>query len=294
MTVPVTKNRYSMGFSLIEIAIVLVIIALLASMALPLTAAYLNQQRRQATLARQAAIEAAINLFVSQNQRLPCPADGALPSSNANYGKENIVSGVCSNQAYGVVPFAALGISTTDGTDGWGNFFTYRVDAALTSIGAMNFTSCSPAGLSGTVPLTSNPLFQTCDSTCSASNFPINCTKPTLVTASHGLRIVDANGNPLADPAAMPSSTGAAYVLISHGENQLGSCQPEGGYINSGNPGSGEMEKNNYAALPYGSPLAYVDAAISYGDGTTHFDDFVLRPSILTVAIKAQLGPRAY
>src|SRR5260221_12983121 len=109
MTVPVTKNRYSMGFSLIEIAIVLVIIALLASMALPLTAAYLNQQRRQATLARQAAMEAAITLFVSQNQRLPCPAACALPSSTPNYGKEKIVSEVYSNQQDGVVPFQALG-----------------------------------------------------------------------------------------------------------------------------------------------------------------------------------------
>ena len=38
----------------------------------------------------------------------------------------------------------------------------------------------------------------------------------------------------------------------------------------------------------------YVDDFPSYAEGNGHFDDFVLRPSILTVATKAQLGPRAH
>ncbi len=92
-------------------------------------------------------------------------------------------------------------------------------------------------------------------------------------------------------------STGAAYVVISHGENG------EGAYSNQGvlqagisAPGPRKPNKRNELCLRI-SRVGRLSTSMtfpSYPAGTGHFDDFVLRPSILTVATKAQLGPRAH
>jgi hypothetical protein len=92
------------------------------------------------------------------------------------------------------------------------------------------------------------------------------------------------------DPAAGPS-TGAAYIVISHGENGEGAYNNEG-IVQASTTSSGTEEAKNAANLAL--QAYYVDDFPSYPAGAGHFDDFVLRPSILTVATKAQLGPRAH
>jgi hypothetical protein len=49
---------------------------------------------------------------------------------------------------------------------------------------------------------------------------------------------------------------------------------------------------NNYADKALAA--FFVDNTISDVAGTGHFDDIVLRPSILSVATKAGLGPRTH
>jgi hypothetical protein len=112
----------------------------------------LGQQRREATRQRLAGVETAIALFVSQNQRLPCPANGTLAGTDSNAGieqKETVsagppiiyrcaVGGVSNSQQHGVVPWRALGISEQDATDGWGNRLTYRVSPDFVSSPSMN------------------------------------------------------------------------------------------------------------------------------------------------------------
>ena len=96
------------------------------------------------------------------------------------------------------------------------------------------------------------------------------------------------------NPAVNVPHTGAAYVVISHGESG------GGGYLNSGvlavsSVGDGTEEQKNYASLPYaGVATYYVDNALVETADATHFDDVVLRPSVLAVINKAGLGPRAH
>lgn len=90
----------------------------------------------------------------------------------------------------------------------------------------------------------------------------------------------------------IPPSTGAAYVVISHGENGAGAYNNQGVLQAATGTDSGTEEAKNAANLALRT--YYVDDFASYPAGTGHFDDFVLRPSILTVATKAQLGPRAH
>jgi hypothetical protein len=89
-----------------------------------------------------------------------------------------------------------------------------------------------------------------------------------------------------------PPSTGSAYVVISHGENAAGSYNNQGILQAAVGTDSGAEEAKNAANLTV--QAYYLDDFASYPAGTGHFDDFVLRPSILTVATKAQLGPRAH
>lgn len=87
-------------------------------------------------------------------------------------------------------------------------------------------------------------------------------------------------------------STGAAYVVISHGENSAGAYSNQGVVQAAVGADSGTEEAKNAANLVL--QTYYVDDFPSYPADSGHFDDFVLRPSILTVATKAQLGPRAH
>ena len=100
------------------------------------------------------------------------------------------------------------------------------------------------------------------------------------------------------DPNAAPS-TGAAYVVISHGENGQGAYSNQG-TLQAGTIASGTLESaNNAADVAFvksvsSTAAAFVDDFPVYTEGAGHFDDWLLRPSILTVATKAQLGPRAH
>jgi len=90
--------------------------------------------------------------------------------------------------------------------------------------------------------------------------------------------------------------------VISHGENGAGAYNNQG-ILQGGAVASGTLEASNNAAnVPFvhansttlTSANAFVDDFPSYAEGAGHFDDLVLRPSVLTVATKAQLGPRAH
>jgi prepilin-type N-terminal cleavage/methylation domain-containing protein len=67
------------GFSLVEIAIVLVIAALLLSGLLPLMSAQRTNAAISATRNKGEAIVTALMSFVARNHRLPCPAIATLP-----------------------------------------------------------------------------------------------------------------------------------------------------------------------------------------------------------------------
>jgi hypothetical protein len=101
-------------------------------------------------------------------------------------------------------------------------------------------------------------------------------------------------GTVLMNPATTAPHTGAAYVVVSHGESG------GGGYLTSGTLGAstvgdGTEEQKNYATGLYVAASSYfVDDSLNETTTATHFDDLVSRPSLLAVITKAGLGPRSH
>jgi hypothetical protein len=263
-----------------------------------------GQQRRAATRQKLEGVETALALFVSQNRRLPCPADGRIngAGNDVNLGLEMPQGGgTCAvaganTQTHGVVPWRTLGLSEQDVTDGWGNRLTYRVSPQFVTAASMNFTRCDPAGSAAAVGPPPDAINGYCanPSPPSSSFTATEWTDPKNATLGRGLTVKNLAGTTIMDRAATPS-TGAAYVVISHGENAAGAYDNQGNLQAASGPGSGTEEAKNAANLPFTDGTTYyVDDFPVYTASAGHFDDFVLRPSILTVATKAQLGPRAH
>jgi prepilin-type N-terminal cleavage/methylation domain-containing protein len=277
------------GFTLIEIVVVLVVLAILIAMAAALTRGVIAGQKRSLTATRIATVDAALVQFVTQQKRLPCPANGTLLSSDANAGVETARmagAGCTTNQQDGVVPWRALGLSETDATDGWDRRLTYRLDPALAADNGMNMSWCDPAGTeAGASP-------SACNVACTSATLT-SCTPPSRFLNTRGLQVRNVAGTVLMDPAATPH-TGAGYVVISPGESG------GGGYLGSGQLGSstvgdGTEEMKNYASLPYaGVATYYVDDSLAEVATAAHYDDIVSRPSLMGVITKAGLGPRSH
>lgn len=277
------------GFTLIEILVVLVIVGILLAMALVATRGVSAAQKRSLTATRLAAIDVALVQFVMQRRRLPCPASGTIASGGVNAGLEaRDGAGLCvpADQAGGVVPWVSLGLTEADATDGWDRRLTYRATPVLAADNAMDMSLCDPAG--GTPPGSGAAVGAgLCNPACTAATIATQCTAPTAFLLNKGLQVRSVVGTILMDPAA---GTGAAYVVISGGEsgggNYLGS-----GTLSTATTTDGTEEQKNYASLVIGY---YVDDSVTDVSGASHFDDFISRPSILSVISKAALGPRAH
>lgn len=291
--------RKQQGFTLVELAIVTVILGLLMTMLIPVASSQLEQQRRRETISKMAVIEQAIVAFVMTNRRLPCPADGTIPAGTGGAGVEiRDVNGDCGTQASGVLPWTSLGLTEADTTDGYFSRFTYRVppdgNNGLTRNDAMNAANCDPAG--GAVTTINAAGARSCSPLCdrtSPAQRTATCTTPTNILAGRGLRVIDDGGNAINDPSAA-ISTGAAYVLISH------MSEGGGGYSSSGiittptvAPGTNEALNSNGQAVLV-PPAAYFHSnQISAAAGANHFDDLLSHPSVSQLMAKAQLAPRS-
>lgn len=312
-TVPSTNHaRRQQGFSLVELAMVLLVVGFLAALFLPATSTMMDNNRRNETRTKLEALEAAMTRFVMTNQRLPCPADGSLGPGDADYGRElrTAATGLCTALSTGVVPWVTLGVSQTDALDAWNSVITYRVrgdlPSAATSFGltldaALDMTVCDVAGTSAAVAqsLGVTPHNRLgCNPACVSPSPPAaSCTPPNLWLADRGLRVdADAAGTILMNPAS-PALTGAAYLLISHGSNKAGGYNVNGGVpqpANGPGPGTLELQNANNTALRL-PPDFYIDTDLNENpDVNSYYDDIVLRPTVMKVVLDAGLGPRSH
>ena len=140
------QQKLVKGFTLVEMAVVLVIAGLLLGGLLVPLSAQLEQRNISETRSSLGQIKDALIGFAILYGRLPCPSTEVNPA-NANYGLEDAT---CSGAAAadGYLPWKTLGVAETDAwgikrtlpTSLWTGYWRYRVDR--------NFSSPTPFTLS--------------------------------------------------------------------------------------------------------------------------------------------------
>jgi prepilin-type N-terminal cleavage/methylation domain-containing protein len=242
------------GFTLLELSVVLVIIAVILSGALAMFIGSVQASQFNTTVKRMDAIDKALLNYAAANSRIPCPSDLTQIASGANYGVEAANTGSCwsgtpaanfkaaSNTVEGGVPVRALALPDDYMYDGWGRKLRYAVDPTYTA----------------------------------ASSLPVAASCSLTVTPNaSAIRVNDSTG--------ASRTTMAAYVLISHGANGHGAYTSNGVTVNAGSSSANELTNChcNSSGVATGTYTpTYVQKLPQYDSGETgvaayYFDDIV-------------------
>ena len=135
------------GFTLIEMAVVLMIVGLLLGGILATISGQVQQQRVSETLKQLNDIQQALIGYAVNNGRFPCPA-----APNATGVESPVGGGSCSNFNNGFLPAATLGVSPTDNqgyaVDAWGNRIRYAVSSWSSGSPSFSYVFTTGAGMS--------------------------------------------------------------------------------------------------------------------------------------------------
>ncbi|MDP2240338.1 MAG: type II secretion system protein [Burkholderiales bacterium] len=228
----------ALGFSLIELAMVMLIIALLlGSIMVPLTTQVEQRQVKDTQKMLEDIKEALIGHAVAKGY-LPCPdrTSGGAGTANdtANDGVEDYgtpTAGECFGATAGNVPWVTLGLGASDP---WGNRFRYRVDA--------NIARRAPGSVFGLA---------------TAAGLVV-CT-----TATCAVRLTPTTPD------------GAVAVILSHGKNGYGAMYA---LTNIARPApTSADELHNLGGSTYGTrtPTAFASPCGGAGQPLCEFDDIV-------------------
>jgi type II secretory pathway pseudopilin PulG len=124
------------GFSLVEMAVVTLLVGIFLTMGLAAFKASQDAQAVSQTLSKQSAIKDALIGYLRRNGRLPCAdVNFTAPDGVENRSTAGDPTTACattpSNARFGLVPYATLGLARDAAVDGWGNFFSYQVSNAF-------------------------------------------------------------------------------------------------------------------------------------------------------------------
>jgi|SRR5687768_4631689 type II secretory pathway pseudopilin PulG len=228
-----------MGFTIIEMAVALFVIALLlGSLLVPLTTQVEQRQISETQKTLDNIKEALIGHAVAKGY-LPCPdrTSGGAGTANdtANDGVEdyNTGTGVCfSTTATGNLPWVTLGLGETDL---WGNRFRYRVHS--------NYAQRAPATV-----------------------FSLSTLTNLTVTATSGGTLLTA-----------ASPDGAVAVVISHGKNGYGAMNSFTNTARPAPTSADELD-NSAGGTSYTSrtPTAFASPCGGAGQPLCEFDDVMI------------------
>ncbi|MBY0293505.1 MAG: type II secretion system GspH family protein, partial [Alphaproteobacteria bacterium] len=122
-----SKSLLQAGFSLLELAIVLVILGIIGGLSLPLMTAQITRTAMIKTRTHQDYALNAIAAYVEKNKRFPCPAEPQV--IGPAYGLSQLHCR--GSKAKGILPFKTLGISESYANDGFKRLMTYVVEPEL-------------------------------------------------------------------------------------------------------------------------------------------------------------------
>lgn len=252
------KTQENGGFTLLELAIVLLIGGFLLTASFSLLSTYLKQTELNTTNRRLTEIHEALNLYLQQNGRFPCPAVLNDGPGAATFGVENPVGGAgCVGQGllngalpqpvvYGAVPVRTINLPEEFIADAWGGRFTYAVTRSLAQI---------------------NP------------GPPITTTYD---RNNGGINVVDSAGNPVVLPAGS-----AQYVVVSHGPDHSGAFSLDGQAIQACNGAERQGENCDFAG---GDAIFVTSLNRSESQGANQDDDIVRYQGITDFGVNIPAG----
>jgi prepilin-type N-terminal cleavage/methylation domain-containing protein len=231
--------QFRRGFSLVEIAVVLVIIAILATaIGVPL-ASQLDQQRTLDTQKQLEVAREAIYGFAMANGRLPCPAvSGAASAVEAPIG-----GGACT-QARGFLPAVTLGLTGLDASgymvDAWNDGDgTHRIRYAISTANSNALTTTDGVKTQTMATVTATVQLYVCSTGLAAAPPTTNCGTMTILTDK------------------------APFTLYS-----LGKSTAQNGFDETNN-------QNNDIVFTSGTPTGTFDDLVTWGSLNTLFSRMV-------------------
>jgi prepilin-type N-terminal cleavage/methylation domain-containing protein len=245
------QNTCSRGFTLVEMAVVLVIISFLLSAGLKTASSVLSTSASSSTTSNMNVIKQSLVSYLRSNGKLPCPDISASPTG--------ISPASCNSnaQGYGVVPWVTLGLSRDIALDGFSNFITYRVS---------NTVGIATPGTAG-IP-SAYDAKQIWTDTAQANSFTIlNVQNKTSPSGNKTIEIQERNE---ATGAVSPITYNAIVVLFSHGKNGYG-AQTAKGTTNIAPSGADEIMNNTNGSTTFITRKAVDSSSASGGE----FDDVI-------------------
>jgi prepilin-type N-terminal cleavage/methylation domain-containing protein len=224
-------NKSNSGFTLVEMAMVLMIVGLLLGGLIPTISSQMEQQLASETRKQMDEIQQALIGYAIVNGRLPCPAEASLATGLSNAGEEATTGNTCAcktssgsdktvadNSAIpctdstvtGVLPWVTLGIKETDA---WGRRYTYRVTRHFADQIA-------------------NTYFWGCGSP--------EPTAASFALCSPGVPDVDS-----ADSGGTPVADNVPAIFLSHGKNGAGAYTQQGTQLSASSNADEEENSDN-------------------------------------------------
>jgi type II secretory pathway pseudopilin PulG len=232
------KKRGVSGFTLVEVAIVVLIAGLLLVPFLKGLEIWNERQAIKTTRENIKEVHLALSRYVAANNRLPCPGVASLPDSDPNFGASvdcntaaagpglSIVPGEQpgTQVVIGAVPFRELSIPADVVSDAWGGRMTYAVTRNLAT------TPPPPGGFNQN---------------------------------AGAIRFINETGGDVIDPGR------GLYALISHGRSGEGGYSKAGGVLRGACPsGTPESENCDFANAVFRT------MNITEASGASYFDDY--------------------
>lgn len=288
------------GFTLVEMAVVLIIIGLIiGGLVTPLTM-QMELRSRQETKKSLETIKEALIGFALANGRLPCPdfdGDGvedrrAPPAANSwdtvdaspNPDEIRRPTQACANATpanlyQGWLPFVSIGVGRHDD---WNGRFTYRVSPEFSDDFNVWADNNAANGTLDVAEIAAAAL-RTNTSLSSKGDILIGERGDDAATAGIQTKFI----NSLIGTLAAPSTANAAAVIISHGKNQLSAFDAFSGVARAAAPANSDelLNATNGLQKITRTPTPVTAACSETAEGSPYceFDDMVdwITPTVL-------------
>lgn len=259
----INKTRDITGFSLIEIAIVLVVAGFLMAGGAAVYSTYMQDRQMAETVEKQRDVRDILNAFQTAYGRLPCPANPTLRFGEDGYGEEDC-SLMTSGAATGSCTDGSLGVCKISGQRDTNADDDSSDDPVLT--GAIPFATLRESSDILNVDFNDISFTKTVDPWDYQMTYAVSglLTNNATYQSEYGTIAIETENG---DSLTIPEDSGH-FVVFSHGKNHAGAYNLTGQRPTSCRGGLNETENCDGDSV-------FVHSIYSIGDNSDYYDDAI-------------------